>query len=202
MRCVSSDMHRFVLHFFLASYVENLLEADDWLSVKQGNKTNRPCHRCSVESEQMPFHSDAPKWTLSDFKKKLTRKGVSVEELTKHSMLALLPKFFSFPTVAVHPGNETYNLFRVEPMHIVLLGISKLLKKCTSEMLRDDEIYAPAIQNSSGNQLSFKASRWHILHCLNLFLADVEQPYTLTFQEETEVVVLQDCLQKLVSLAC
>lgn len=106
MRCVTSDMNCFVPRFSFASYMESLLELEDLLARERRNITNRTYHRCPLESAQMPFHPYALKRTLHDTKEKLTSNSVPVEELTKHSVLPLLPIFSTFPTVTVHPGNE------------------------------------------------------------------------------------------------
>lgn len=93
-------------------------------------------------------------------------------------MLPLLPIFSGFPTVSVHPCNGIYDLFGVEPMRVLSLGISTLLKECTLEMLRNEELYTSAIRYSLGNWLSFKASRRRKLRCLNLILVEVEHNST------------------------
>lgn len=61
------------------------------------------------------------------------------QTLIKKSMHPCLPILDRFPFAGIHPSVHVYVVFRLEPMHVLSLGISKLLEECVLNMLSDSE---------------------------------------------------------------
>lgn len=57
--------------------------------------------------------------------------------LRKISMLPLLPVLSSFLFVGIHRLHEPYFILRVGPLHVPLLGVSKMLNDCLKCMVGD-----------------------------------------------------------------
>lgn len=174
----TADEKRLRLHFVLSSYVSDTPEAEDLLGVKRGNNTESPCHRCNVSRDQMPF-STCERYRCTEESRQIIKAidgnvATAFDKLKQMSMLPLLPVLSSFPLVAIHPCNDIYNIFRFEPMHFLSLGISKMLKECAVEMLKDENRTTSAILSRAGEPRTFKFVRKRVLRCLNEFLRDVE----------------------------
>lgn len=77
--------------------------------------------------------------------------------------------------VGVHSSVDLYRIFRCDPMHLLSLGVSRLLNECTSTMLRDENTCTAAMTITAGASRTFQRVRKSILHQVNIFLRDVEQ---------------------------
>lgn len=175
----SADKFKLRLHLVLASYICDIPEAEDSLSVKRGNQTESPCFRCLVRKGNLADGLCGETRTLAHTKQLLTglERGIDsvMEDLKQFSMLSIPPVLSAFPMIGVHPCVDIYDIFRFEPMHNLSLGVSKMLKDCATIMLRDENRTSPAMITSSGAPRTFKHIRRSVLHALNDFLCDVEK---------------------------
>lgn len=60
------------MHNNLASYIAEITEAEENISVERGVATNRPDFNCIVQREGLPFESDAPDRTLSETRRMIS----------------------------------------------------------------------------------------------------------------------------------
>lgn len=52
-------------------------------------------------------------------------------------MLTTAPILSIFPFAGVHPSVKLYAIFRFEPMHVLSLGVSNMIKECLVNILGD-----------------------------------------------------------------
>lgn len=60
------------------------------------------------------------------------------QEFYDRSMLPILPSLAKCPMNIVHQCVDVYRIFRVEPLIVLSLAISRVLKECLTRMLRDE----------------------------------------------------------------
>lgn len=108
--------------------------AGEILGTKRGNKTPPLCHWCFVGSEcfleeatqnQTMRHSNC---VLSAFGCSRIDKAIALR--SKLSMHSTASTFANFSFFGIHLSVDTYANWDFDPMHILSLGISQLLKKC------------------------------------------------------------------------
>ena len=128
-------------HLLLSSYIADIPEAEDLLSVKQNTSTESPCHRCIVRKENLLFCTNELERTAEKTRQLLrsitsnvnticsSRDGV--EEVNSLSMFSIPPVLSNFPLVGIHESVDIYAISRFEPLHNFPLGISKMLKECS-----------------------------------------------------------------------
>lgn len=61
LQCIKKGEWTFSLQLMTPSYVADIPEAENLLSVKRGNCTTMPCHICEIKRENLAGFSDAPK---------------------------------------------------------------------------------------------------------------------------------------------
>lgn len=54
-------------------------------------------------------------------------------------MLSIPPALSNFSFMSLLIVKDMFNIFKVEPLHTISLGIRKILKECIYIMLKDDE---------------------------------------------------------------
>lgn len=173
----TSDGFRLRLHFMMASYVADLPETEDLLSLKRGSATQSPCHRCMVQKHDLAdMRCGTPRslceaMQLLDGSQNVSEKD---EVLAQRSMLPIPPILHTFPHIGLHPCVDIYRVFRCEPMHVFSLGLSPLLKECMCSMLKDENRVTKAMMTTSGGFKSFRAVRKPILREANLFLSSAQ----------------------------
>ena len=175
--CETRDKCRVRMHFLLASYVSDIPEAEDLLGLKRGNQTPSPCYQCLVRKESMAESSFAKSRSLMHTRRLIERLGTSenretLEELATLSMHPILPVFADFPFVGIHESVDIYSIFDYDPMHVLSLGISRLLKECLWELLDDSNRKTSALRTSNGSKKTYKAAKRFVLQSMNHFLLE------------------------------
>ena len=167
-------------HFLLSSYIGDLPECEDMLSVKRNGNTISPCHRCIITKSQLPFNTNEPERSLSDSMELIGRlkndeEGELFDELKGLSMLPIPPVFYEFPMVGLTPAVDIYAIFTFEPLHALSLGISRMLKECASRMLSDSSRFSSSLLTGNGDKRPFNTIRRTVLRAMNCFLSDVDR---------------------------
>ena len=174
----TADFKNVRAHLMLSSYVADIPEAEDMLSIKRNTNTSSPCHRCLVGKESMSCVTDVAERSVGNNLKMFHSLKSGDEEVTnnfkKLSMIPVPPVLNSFPFVGIHPSVDIYAIFGFEPMHNLSLGISKLLKECTVSYLKDDKRVRTSIETLSGEGRNVSLIRKSILSLLNCFLREVQ----------------------------
>ena len=136
-------------HPALTSYVTDLPEVNDMTATKSG-QTARPCHRCMIPLNEMPYTHEHLRRTIESLR--MARKSsfelkdeaareqdrIKARELKdaannvlKADSIAEYTGFLeSSPLVEYLHGEYTMDIFAFEPLHNLHLGISKQLKRC------------------------------------------------------------------------
>lgn len=70
-------------------------------------------------------------------------------------MLPAPPLLHTFRIVGFHPTVHIYAVFRVDPMHVLSLGVSKLLKEFLINMSSNDKRTTISMRKSIGNCKGF-----------------------------------------------
>lgn len=90
------------------------------------------------------------------------------------SMLPMSPVLTELPMAGVHSLVELYRIFRFDPMHVLSLGLSRLLKECTSTSPRDEYMRTSAMMSSTGSCRTFEHVKTSVLHYMNVLHRDFE----------------------------
>ena len=184
--CLDRQRTSRVCHPCLVSYCCDLPEGKDLTSVRNGNSSNRNCHRCQVLTNDFSKYSQSQprngkEECLTIFKaQKLIKKGKraeSYELLHDQSLVAQISCLSELPFQGLHPMLDYHALFSFEPLHNFHLGISKDLKRCLSERLRSSDLMSGALPTRGGmNRIaSFKTIRRTVLSGINNMLCHIEK---------------------------
>lgn len=90
------------------------------------------------------------------------------------SMLYLFSLLHSFPMAEIHPCVDIFVIFRIELIHMLLLGMNRLLKEFSLNVLKNNRKTTVALQSKQGVPKTYKQVRKLVLHTLNLFLKQVK----------------------------
>lgn len=166
----------------VASYVADISEAEDTLSVKQGNFLFIRCHVCEVQSADLAGSFDAPKrcWKIieADLPSTAHMNGVTkdhMELLAKKAVVPVVPIPVTFHFVGIHPSVVVYPNFRIEPLHNLSLGVDQFLKEYIWNMLSDLRRETRVSKKRSGSNKTFKSLTVIILSELIMFLMDFQK---------------------------
>lgn len=85
-------------------------------------------------------------------------------------MRPVLLVLHTFSTVEAHRSVEIYAVLRLESMHVLSFGVSRLLKKCLINMLSDDMKTVIALRKSDEDSRPFNQNKRIVLSELNKFL--------------------------------
>ena len=139
-KCNTLDRQNLYCFPHLISYCCDIPEAKDMTAVRHNLSTNRPCHRCLVTTGDLrngtirqPRCFRFTKYIRSTGKKD----GDVLKNNLKEYSIAPWRSFLediadNFPSFL---GDDLYNIFTFEPLHNLHLGISKLLKSCTYQLV-------------------------------------------------------------------
>lgn len=146
-------------------------------SVKRGVTKSSPCNRFLVEKKD-----------LCKFLKYIPRSQAQTIAMLEHLnnccdhhenisemfgfryMVSIAPLLPEFQFMSIFSTNNIYNIYKLKPMHIFSLSISKALKECIGVTLKDKTI----ISHSNGYPRPFKFVRRKVLFDLNDFLWEVQ----------------------------
>lgn len=134
INCITSDQKKILFHIFLASYVRDTLKSKNLPSVKRGCKTPFPCNVCTARRKGVQCYRICDKRTSENYriffrvpKGCLGTVKATIEKISKKSLLGLPSILANLPFSAVVKCVATCSVFRIEPMHVFSLGISKML---------------------------------------------------------------------------
>lgn len=128
----------------LTSYVIDIPETKDILGLKRGSRTPALCSLCTAKRDTFTLSTNAEVRTL--FRTKLTLRNMKIhQQILKKNQLEtncqccqFSLSFTPFLMVGVHSSVEMYAVYRPEPMHLLCIGVSRLLKKSFKHMLSDE----------------------------------------------------------------
>ena len=185
------------------SYCCDIPEAKDMSAVRHNLNTRCPCHRCLVPLSDITNLSTGKQrlhtgtnWIRTEINNRMKmqdeeglRKGrgeeVSAldfsENLLKQESLSPLPSFLEF-IVQRYPSflpPSLYEIFTYEPLHNLHLGISKLLKTLTFELVGSEKTVS-FISAKNSNKAKFSSKRTPILRACNSLLRAIEEDSTTT----------------------
>lgn len=90
------------------------------------------CHSCMNLKHSMESASSSRRRKLSVTKKcilmfnfEISIHSNVVEKIKQKSILSILPVFLTFSLLKLQKCVKIYSIFRFEPMHVLLLGVSK-----------------------------------------------------------------------------
>lgn len=177
VQCETSDKN-LKAHILLASYVADIPEPEDLLSMKRGSQTAFPCHGSPVKKGQLPQFTKERRRTLQETKSLINRYCRTVNkkcfsDVTQLSFHPVMPMISTFPFLSIHSSVDIYSLFDFDPMNVLSFGVSWLLKKCLFAMLGDAERTTSAINTKSGSFRSLKSIKCFVLQSLNRLLRKV-----------------------------
>ena len=184
--CKDSEGRRRRCHPCVVSYCCDLPESKDMSSVKNGNSSERNCHRCLAQTNHFNVLTASNHRTGNETERiirearNLRREGkkdCAEKLMDKYSLVDQLPSLLKLPFLRIHPCLDMHLLFTFEPLHCFHLGISKELKKCMADRLRSESLTTSNIPNRSGiyKERTFRNSRMTILNGVNRMLSHVQR---------------------------
>ena len=173
-------------HPCLVSYCCDLPEAKDLTSIRNGNSSEKNCHRCLAESKQFNNYTNCShrtgSFTVNTILKarKLRdegRKEAADSLMDEYSLTDQIPSLNKMPFLELHPTLDMHYIFTFEPLHGFNLGISRELKKCLSERLRSDSLSTDTLPTKKGvyRTRTFKTARMIILNAINRMLSHIQR---------------------------
>lgn len=191
---ITKDGKQYNCHPILSSYIADIPEAKDIMSVKQGVKTSYPCFRCLVPRDAMKgvhMHRRRTNISTVSLYKKYDELNQRARRLSQHapaqsraareqaqnllnseSLHVTKPTFLQLPFISSHDYVDSYRVMAFEPLHNLHLGVSRLIKESFSARLRDHTLVSTAVDAKKKSR-TFPSLRAAILRTLNMFLRDV-----------------------------
>lgn len=167
-------------HILLKFYVADISESEDLSTMKRGNQTVFPCHQWLARKIQVKQYKKARrkavelKKPLADHQDTTANHDVLLAT-TQHSIHPGMPVLPYFSFFGTYSDFDIYALFDVDPMHILSLGICRLLKECLLTKLGDVERTPVDIKTELGSSKTFKYVKRFVLQCLNKILKKVSR---------------------------
>ena len=163
----------------LVSYCCDIPEAKDMSAIRHNLVTCRPCHRCLVTLTGMRTGKEAPARTfrVTNWIRRMNK--ASGDVLKDHlKAFSIAPwKSFLEELQIEYPSfipNSLYDIFTFEPLHNLHLGISKLLKNCTFNLISSNY---PAMfsTNKNAKPSVIRSKKTSILSGCNTLLRAIER---------------------------
>lgn len=133
--CMTKCHTQALFQLLLSTYISNILECNELLISKRGLMIASPCHLCmySQENKAMQKHviivlSIVPTKTFLDKLAFHRTKQTADHTFQDFSILPMLLALHSFPAVGIHSCVDIHAIYRVVPMHVLSLGISRMLR--------------------------------------------------------------------------
>ena len=165
-------------HPVLTNYIADMTEVNDMTATRGGVQTARPCHRCMVCSEELPFsyeyqprthrsitctrqaHTQLKEegaWLKPHGKQSQARKCMErAELLMKDDSISMYESFLeSTPLVDYLGTDETLNAFSFEPLHNLHLVVSKLIKTCMYNRLSSHTLFFPPCEKATKKNITW-----------------------------------------------
>lgn len=116
----------------LNSYILDIPEAEEMLSVKRGVIASSLFHNCVDSEDNMQYWGISHRLTLAIMKKLMSMPNSEewshfnvVEKTKQRSMMSILPVLSTFPPLEVQRCVYIYFIFQFEPKNSLSLGDSK-----------------------------------------------------------------------------
>jgi len=163
----------------LMSYCCDIPEAKDMSAVRHNLSTMRPCHRCFITCLGIKQGCKAGPRTLRQTNWIRRMKKESGEKLKDQlKVFSIAPwKSFLEDVKKDHPNfvsDSLYEIFTFEPLHNLHLGISKLLKSCTFQLVSSKKRVIFKTGHKSQQQ-QFASKKVPILSGCNTYLRCIER---------------------------
>lgn len=111
--------------------------------------------------------------TIKSIKRKLCEGHSSFEALQYLSRNPVLPAPRSSPINLFHTRNMMCNIFSFDLMPVIALGMSKMLKTCLAEMLKDENRAENALQSSKTTHITLGSVTNPVLRQASYTFVDV-----------------------------
>lgn len=137
----TSDKVNVQFRFMLASYVADLLEAEDLLSVKHEWRTHSPCYICFAKNEECSGCTSSETQTVILMLNVWKTIFISVdktrarESLKKLSLQEITLALYNYLFLDVRSSVTLHCTFKPESIYMLLLGMSKMVKEWLKIML-------------------------------------------------------------------
>lgn len=145
----------------IPSYIANIPECEDLLSVKRGIRSSLLFHIHPIPSNELSSNKKAKSkrlaHTLTTIEVRHGNKQIALQELFKRLILPIPPILHNFPSVGTHESIDARIIFRNEHLHSHLRETSQLLKECLSRYLGDLEKLSDTLTNQPGTSKPFLA---------------------------------------------
>lgn len=163
----------------LVSYCCDIPEAKDISAIRHNLVTNRPCHRCLVTLTGLRTGKKAPARTLRVTNWIRCMNKESGDALKDHLKAYSIAPWKSFleELQSEYPSfisNSFYDIFTFEPLHNLHLGISKLLKNCTYNLV-SSKYPAKFSTSKTAKQSAICSKKTAILSGCNTLLRAIER---------------------------
>lgn len=193
----------FICYPMFMSYCCDIPEAKDMSAVRHNLNTRCPCHRClvtlsditnlSTGKQRLHTGTNWIRTKINNWIKRQDEEGVQKgtgeelsalefsENLLKQESLSALPSFIEV-IIQRYPSflpPSLYEIFTYEPLHNLHLGISKLLKTLTFELVGSEKIVSFRSAKKS-SKAKFSSKRTAILRACNSLLRAIEKDCTTT----------------------
>ena len=192
------NVDRWNIFPILVSYCCDIPECKDMSAVKHGLSCQMPCVRCMIPSDQFSQLTTYPTRDMSQtmsirrevkdlinslntMRQGPRRRAVleAAAEKLDAASLSPVPSFLEeLYCVGNIVPNDAYSIFTFEPLHNLHLGISKLLKTCTIQLLSSDDLYTHPTKNSR-QQRKFSSIKNKVLRSCNALLAAIEAQFPI-----------------------
>lgn len=187
----------FTCHPVLTSYCCDLPEAKMMSATKSSMSIEMPCHRCTASSGDMEKGRVGTARSITIFKEVHARydrdmelaknfraegnheqsrnfKARALQELKSWSLHPWITFLHETPLIPENMPFDVFSIFTYEPLHNLNLGISKLLKLCTYNLLGSSESFTSEDSAAGGNR-SFVSVRHSVLSGTNSVLRAIEK---------------------------
>lgn len=141
---------------FRALFVADNPRTEDPLGLKCGSRTLSPCYLCTAKRDTF-FPQQMQNYERFSVQNVLWRKLETKLQNPKWNQLQtnyqycqLQLSFTHFAMIGVHSSVDIHDVFRVDPMHVLSHGVSRLLKECLINMLSSDKETTTAMRLSNG----------------------------------------------------
>lgn len=153
----------------------------DPLGLKKSSRTRSLGYLRDTKKNYLLFATNAVSrspYKTKRFLETFYRRSWRNKAKSKLLMLSWLPVFsvpHSFSMVETHSWFDIFAIFRFEPMRMLRLGTSILLKECLVSLLNQNGKKTGALKSKQALLKTYKLIRKHVLHTLTLFLKQVER---------------------------
>lgn len=100
---------------------------------------------------------------------------LALDKCVELFMLPIKPIIIDFPFMGIKPCVDIYSIFGKKPIHLLSMGISKMLKSCASEMMKNDSQSSSSFRTARGIHRTVLVLRRKVFHIHNSLLKENEQ---------------------------